>query len=396
MLPAELLETVFQHISHPPTPSSQPTLHASTLVSRAWYSASIPFLYASPLLAGANFDAFVRAICPSINAHVRRNGLAELVRRLDMSALVHNGSKSLTARILGRMKGRLEVFVAPQASFAVNCLAALSKCSHLRKLDLQFVSESIAISDLLRSLSHLPRLETLHLPRSSGPSTHLATARATSPPPPSSWPRALHTLHITGGLRDGNSTHLLTLPPTITSLTLAHCPHLTMATITPLLTHLSPHLLHLSILAPIPSLSLSPKPLNNLFTLLPLPHLLHLRISLDLLTPLFFTSSSASPSACLALRRLDLDCHDAAECTGISLEQVWQGFEWAEGCDGKFRGVRVVGIAWRLGWVEGRGERRLVGEIDELLKAMAREDDGGVEGRVREEEAGVRMFGPRM
>ena len=46
--------------------------------------------------------------------------------------------------------------------------------------------------------------------------------------------------------------------------------------------------------------------------------------------------------------------------------------------------------------MEGRGERRLVGEIDELLKAMAREDDGGVEGRVREEEAGVRMFGPRM
>ena len=35
-----------------------------------------------------------------------------------MSGLVHNGSKSLTARLLGRVKKRLEEFVAPQASFA--------------------------------------------------------------------------------------------------------------------------------------------------------------------------------------------------------------------------------------------------------------------------------------
>ena len=44
--------------------------------------------------------------------------VAELVRVLDMSRLVHNGSKSLTTRILGRVKGNLEEFVAPQAPFA--------------------------------------------------------------------------------------------------------------------------------------------------------------------------------------------------------------------------------------------------------------------------------------
>ena len=70
------------------------------------------------MITGKNYNAFVQAICPSVNAHVRRNGLAELVRRLDMSNLVHNGSKSLTARLLGRVKTGLEVFVAPQASFA--------------------------------------------------------------------------------------------------------------------------------------------------------------------------------------------------------------------------------------------------------------------------------------
>ena len=34
-----------------------------------------------------------------------------------MSGLVHNGSKSLTARLLGRVKNNLDEFIAPQASF---------------------------------------------------------------------------------------------------------------------------------------------------------------------------------------------------------------------------------------------------------------------------------------
>lgn len=113
MLPPELLEIIFSHVK------DQPTLHASTLAgSRTLYKSATPLLYANPIIYGSNFDPFVRAICPSVNAHIRTNGLAELVQRLDMSRLVHNGSKSLTARILGRVKGNLEEFVAPQASFA--------------------------------------------------------------------------------------------------------------------------------------------------------------------------------------------------------------------------------------------------------------------------------------
>ena len=112
MLPPELLQSIYYHVK------DQSTLHASTRAARLLYKTATPFLYADPIIDGRNFDAFVRAICPSVNAHIRTNGLAELVRRLDMSRLVHNGSKSLTARILGRVKGNLEEFVAPQASFA--------------------------------------------------------------------------------------------------------------------------------------------------------------------------------------------------------------------------------------------------------------------------------------
>ena len=112
-LPQELLQQVFSYLV-----GNQKTLHACSLTSSSWYSASIAYLYENPTITGKNYNSFVQAICPSVNAHVRRNGLADLVRRLDMSSLVHNGSKSMTARLLGRVKTRLEEFVAPQASFA--------------------------------------------------------------------------------------------------------------------------------------------------------------------------------------------------------------------------------------------------------------------------------------
>ena len=116
MLPPETLDSVLFHLT--PFPEAQTNLHACSLVSRSWYRSAVVFLYDNPKIIGKNYDAFVKAICPSVNAHIRHNGLSEMVRRLDMSALVHNGSKSLTARLLGRVKGSLEEFVAPQASFA--------------------------------------------------------------------------------------------------------------------------------------------------------------------------------------------------------------------------------------------------------------------------------------
>ena len=115
-LPTEILLQIFSNL--PRTRKSQPTLHSCTLVSRSWYPAAVQVLYRSPYITGKNFKLFVSAICPSINAHVRKHGLSEMVRRLDMSRLIHHGSKSLTARILGRCKGQLEEFVAPQVSFA--------------------------------------------------------------------------------------------------------------------------------------------------------------------------------------------------------------------------------------------------------------------------------------
>jgi len=120
--PALPLEIVIQIISHVSQDNSNPqvvqeALRACTLISRVWYAAAVRLLYERPYITGSNYEDFVATICPSINAHIRKNGLAELVRSLDLCRLIHHGSRSLTARLLGRVKNNIERFVAPQASF---------------------------------------------------------------------------------------------------------------------------------------------------------------------------------------------------------------------------------------------------------------------------------------
>jgi len=116
------LEIVIQIIALVSTEYSSPqvtqkALRACTLVSRVWYAAAVGLLYECPYITGSNYENFVATICPSINAHIRKNGLAELVRSLDLCRLIHHGSRSLTARLLGRVKNNIEHFVAPQATF---------------------------------------------------------------------------------------------------------------------------------------------------------------------------------------------------------------------------------------------------------------------------------------
>ncbi|KAK0834069.1 hypothetical protein LTR03_014646 [Friedmanniomyces endolithicus] len=172
-LPTEILLQILSHISALlPRTLAQNTLASCALLSHQWHAATLPLLYAHPRLYGQNFDPFVRAICPSINLHVRPSPLAKLVKSLNMASMVHQVSRTSTARLLGRTKEGLEEFVAPQASFAINCLPALGKCGSLRTLDLSLVSESPPLSDLFRTLERLGELRVLRLPRSAGFGVH--------------------------------------------------------------------------------------------------------------------------------------------------------------------------------------------------------------------------------
>lgn len=194
-LPLEILIQIISYI--PRRQENQKTLWACCLVSRAWYSAAVTFLYERPHIGGGNFQEFVATICPSKNAHIRKTQLSELVKILDMGTLVHDGSKSLTARLLGRLKGSLEEFVAPQASFSINSFAALAKCKNLKFLNLSLMSASISIRILFQTLKSLDKLETLYFPRTSNQDEGRES--------PYDWPPKLKALHIAGGLSTPSS-----------------------------------------------------------------------------------------------------------------------------------------------------------------------------------------------
>ncbi|KAM0718077.1 hypothetical protein Q7P37_006409 [Cladosporium fusiforme] len=277
-LPDEVVLQVLEYLAAEGH-NAQGSLAAVCRLSHQWYSAGVPYLYRYPDLYGNNFDMFIKSICPSINLHVRKSPLSKLVKVLDMSRLVHQGSKSVTARLLGRTKESLEVFRAPQASFAINCLPSLAKCQRLRSLDLSLVSESPALPDLFRTVSHLESLEIFRLPRSSGFGVHHNGATIV-------WPPNLKDIALSGGI-DAHFLHgVVGFPSTLRSISIEHCPlakgfavsHLLRVAIKPL-----QNLEHVKI-AHMPRLSAHA--MDDILFLL--PQIKKLSISVDYITPAMF------------------------------------------------------------------------------------------------------------
>ncbi len=228
------------------------------------------------------------------------------------------------------------------------------------------------MSDLLRSISFLSHLKILHLPRSSTQDPGKSILK-------SDWPAQLQELHISGGLHDETTVYFSTLPPTVSHLSIGNCPHISMLSIGPLLLAKGPQLQYLGILAPIPRLQLGQKPLNNIMGLL--PNLRHLKISVDFIdTDFFLNASSEHPT----LSRIDLHCFDTDDTSQLDASNLYTFLELYP-----FSKVRILGIHQKLGWAFKDGVNIL--DLDELLKAMAREDGPGAE--VSEDEAGVVFFG---
>ncbi|MCJ1300824.1 hypothetical protein MMC08_003623 [Hypocenomyce scalaris] len=366
-LPPEIILQILSYI--PREPHSQSYLHACCLISRSWYSAAIPFLYHSPHITGKNFKQFVATVCPSVNAHIRKSELADLVRRLDMGNLVHDGSKSLTARLLGRVKGGLEEFVAPQASFAINCLAALSKCTHLRHLDLSLISESLSLSDLFHSISPLDNLVSFRFPRSSTNDTKTNAFHH-------SWPCSLQNLHISGGLRNASLLYFCTVPHTLTTLAMSNCLHLSMAFISPLLKTIGFHLTHLKISDNMPQLGYGA--LDNV--LLQMPLLLHLSFSIDFITAKFFVcAGKVTPPHPLNFLELNSSQqtprYEAPDFGRIRSDCIFRAID-----AGGLSNLRRVRVHRALGWTDCMAGRLDLEELSELLEAMAREEGGGEAG----------------
>lgn len=227
------------------------------------------------------------------------------------------------------------------------------------------------MDDLLRSTSQLSKLETLHLPRSS-------TEVRSNDIPKNGWPVKLQELYISGGIDDSSRLYFGTLPATITRLSLGNCSRLSMISVARLLGTLKTNLRSLALLAPMTAVQVWDRPLNDVLDYA--PNLTHLKISVDLIDADFFTVQS-NRSTNTSLTRLDLHCLESEACEYFFLMLVYDALGM-----GEFAKVRIVGVHHDLGW-EYSGDRGDLAEIDELLKALARED--GPEALIVEAEAGV-------
>ena len=358
LLPAEIIANVLSFV--PARPASQSTFWACSLVSRAWYSASIALLYAQPHLHGGNFSEFVTTVCPSKNAHIRQSSLAVLVRRLDMGELVHNSSRSLTARLLGRLKHNIEAFIAPQASFAINSFAALSKCTQLRYLDLSLISASIPPKLLFQTLLALQNLEVLFFPRSSGPQTDDATE-------PYAWPPKLKALHLAGWIDSKFlRTHVTQAPVSLERLSIQHCPQVYSEALLEALSILGDRLKHLTIRHPMPKLQVGV--LDHILLLC--PNLLALRISADYISSaLFLSIENGHP-----LQILDLDCSGTAGTdVEIAPSSVYDAVE-----EERLPDLRSVRVSARLAWAATATLRQDVADLVEILEEGEMERPCGI------------------
>ncbi|KAJ4346185.1 hypothetical protein N0V95_005601 [Ascochyta clinopodiicola] len=330
-------------------------------VAPQWYDVAIRPLYASPFLAGRAYDLFVRTICPSVLAHIKPTSLSSLIRVLDLSHIIHQGTKSTTARLLGRTKVGLQIFIAPQASFAINCWASLSKCEKLKVLDLSLVSECISFQSLAQTLRRLGQLEAIYLPRCTSNYEGLALSMNVR------WPPKLKHLSLSGSIYGKFLWDLLRqpdhFPPSLHSLSILHSPGLDHLGIRPLLQNLEASLTTVE-LRDLPNVKHGR--LNSVLEWL--PHLTTLTIALDYIDCRFgHMPMDWDPSmweSCVPLQSLTLVTSgqtsiDPARCfTAVDLYTL---------IDERFLGrLRWLNIAQSAEW-ENEQEGAEVGALEMLL-----------------------------
>ncbi|KAF7589786.1 hypothetical protein BBP40_003848 [Aspergillus hancockii] len=148
-LPTEIVVQIASYVDGDEL-ERQKTLYACCLVSRQWYSATIAFLYERPRVdSGKAFQKFTETISPPLGARKNKPNLGSFVHRLNLSHLTYHSSNSLTARLLGRIKDNLEVFIAPSLSFALT----LKNCSELSVENLGSLLSSPQLGENLQRLN---------------------------------------------------------------------------------------------------------------------------------------------------------------------------------------------------------------------------------------------------
>lgn len=252
-LPLELILDVLEYTDHPYCINH-------LLVCRAVYWSFLWKLYEYPILKSNNLLSFLEVISGDNAAYVKKmnNSIVgqpknfkllmkrkfqNLVKCLDLTNVVQNGKNSYMSKLLRRTSGSLEIFVSSQSSFGAAPLVSIRSCLKLKILDLRLVSESVNLVELFKSIEYLSDLEQLCFPRSS----------VTCNEYDFNWPSKLWYLRLQGGITDSFALNVR-FPPTITTLELAHCPHLTSIGLDNILSNIGIQLTKLSITYPMPKI----------------------------------------------------------------------------------------------------------------------------------------------
>lgn len=198
-----------------------------------------------------------------------------------------------------------------------------------------------------------------------------------------------------GGLQDGPGLSPLNpqvcemqLQSALTSLTLAGCTKLTSAGVVPILKHFSHSLESLQIEGNMSALR--EHPLDGILSFL--QSLRKLCVPVDYITEYFFRNDSDRPKENpYPLEEVELDC---IWPSGNQVEAINSEMMWDAVVDGSFGRLRRVALARKLELPVVKGLSESSKELNQLLKAMAREDGQG--GHYSEDRAGVYIFGPQI
>ena len=262
---------------------------------------------------------------------------------------------------------------------SINCLAALSKCQHLRELDLSYVSENLGLLQLLRSVSKLSQLELLSIRcKIDYPSDHRPLNVV--------WPPKLKALQLSAPINDNDLVIFETMPKSLISLTLHHCLKLNSGSIKRILVDFG-HFLESFRFEPRTS-SLAFPELVHWLGYAPRLRRLSIPASSDSVRtnygfPLEVRFSAENPHP---LEHLEFDCTYLDRYgSELNYEDIWLAI--AEGSLGR---VRRLGFRHQTNVQPWRTNRRELQELHDLLRALARED--GENARVKEGDAGVYIW----
>lgn len=260
----------------------------------------------------------------------------------------------------------------------INCLAALSKCQHLRQLDLSLVTESIGLPRLLHSIRKLEHLEQLSI-RCKNAVTDDASFVV--------WPPRLKALRVAGIFDDTVLDHFQSLPNSLTSLTLYSCPRLTLPPVRSLTTALGGSLE--SLYLGLPGLQSGCEDLvkwldhlPNLKRLYALEFWSFIPVDLSYLSTSNFGLGNPHPLKCF-----ELDCSRLIGLQDYEWNDSQYDLLWSLVDEGFLGNLRNVKWYHRRDATIPKCVARAIRDLDELLRALARED--GENARIGEEDAGA-------